>query len=447
MNSNIQTQLKATGVAQVMVFLKDPSAADGHRLAKCFTHRETGFAPQMAAAAAERAGGGAAARRVRLPSPMRIYHHLGIVLGTVEERGLAALKSNKQVGKVTGVAEWSLIRPHARAAATPTRRVTWGIGHLGADQVWARGFDGSGVLAGHLDTGVDGSHGTLRSAIRHYAVFDDFGDEVLHPGPPRDTEDHGTHTAGTIAGRPVSLGSSTVHIGVAPGCALASATVIEGGNVVARVLGGMDWALGKGCRILSMSLGLRGFTEDFLELTRLLRRRGVLPVFAVGNEGAGRSRSPGNYSEALSVGAHDDTPRVARFSCSQRFLRPQEPIVPDLVAPGVNVISAKPGGGFQSMDGTSMATPHVAGLAALLMQARPEAGIDLIESAIFGSCVRPATLSVARTNRGMPNALRALQILLGSGTGGPGAKGAKKKTPKKKAAPTKKNVKSRPGRK
>jgi subtilisin family serine protease len=175
------------------------------------------------------------------------------------------------------------------------------------------------------------------------------------------------------------------HIGVAPEAKLASATVIEGGNVIARVLGGMEWSIGKGIKILNMSLGFRGWVNHFLPLTRIIRRRGILPVFAVGNEGPGTSRSPGNYWQALSVGAHDNQNEVAWFSSSQTFLRLRDPIVPDLIAPGVDIISAKPGGGYQKMPGTSMATPHIAGLAALLWQAKPTATVNQIENAIFKS--------------------------------------------------------------
>ena len=109
---------------------------------------------------------------------------------------------------------------------------------------------------------------------------------------------------------------------------------------------------------------------------RHARAQGILPLFAVGNEGPGTSRSPGNYVEALSVGATDRDDDVALFSSSQRFDRQSDLIVPDLVAPGVSVISARPGGGSQSMDGTSMATPHTAGLAALLLEAKPDATVD-----------------------------------------------------------------------
>jgi subtilisin len=102
---------------------------------------------------------------------------------------------------------------------------------------------------------------------------------------------------------------------------------------------------------------------------------------------------------------------VADFSCSHRFDRVVDPIVPDLVAPGVNVISARPGGGFQSMDGTSMATPHIAGLAALLMQAKPNKSAAEVEAAIFHSCtLRPGMLP-ERANRGIPDAVVALDLL------------------------------------
>lgn len=81
------------------------------------------------------------------------------------------------------------------------------------------------------------------------------------------------------------------------------------------------------------------------------------------------------------------------------------------VAPGVDVVSAAPGGGYQAMNGTSMATPHVAGLAALLMEAAPNASIDDVERAIFRSCDRPAGMPRSRGNRGIPDAEVALADL------------------------------------
>jgi subtilisin family serine protease len=276
--------------------------------------------------------------------------------------------------------------------------------------LWDAGFTGRGVLVGHLDTGVDGSHPALAGALAAFAEFDSLGKLLKNAAKPRDSGNHGTHTAGTIVGRPVGK----THFGVAPEARLASAMVIEGGNVVARILAGMDWAIGKGVRILNMSLGLRGFTPAFLTLSSLLRGRGILPVFAVGNEGPGTSRSPGNYVEALSVGACDEDDGVADFSGSQRFARGNDPLVPDLVGPGVNVLSCVPNKQYAAMSGSSMATPHIAGLAALLLQAVPTATPDQLEHAIFGSCELPPGMHPARANRGIPNGPRALSILTGA---------------------------------
>ena len=433
MSSYIQSELAARGVVEVIAVLRPegraakagPALATGPTeakglaglttLASHFAAAETSVASHLARAArlgrplrpAVRVGvTGAKAAPVRVPGA-RFYPNLGVVLGTVSREGLAALKHDKRVLRVVGAPAFSLIRPSYKAAARLSATLTWGIRALRADRLWKEGLTGKGVLVGHLDTGADGKHPALKGAIARFAEFDDFGRQVAPTPSPFDSEDHGTHTAATIAGRRVK----GRHVGVAPGARLASAVVIEGGDVLARVLGGMDWAVGQGVRVLSMSLGLRGWWDDFQGLTRLLRQRNILPVFAVGNEGPGTSRSPGNYPESLSVGAHDSDWRVAEFSSSQRFTRRGEPLVPDLVAPGVGVVSAMRGGGWQVMDGTSMATPHVAGLAALLMEAAPDEPVSAIENAIFRSCVRHSEMNAERANRGAPDGVRALEIL------------------------------------
>lgn len=401
MSGNIQEQLKALGVARVMVVLRSggaAAAADASSIESYFTTSDSSQQSQLAAAASKKE-----------PPAVIEYPNLGIALGTVDSAGLKRLRSNRRhVAAVVAAPQLSIIWPTRVAAATMTEELTWGIKDLGVPALWEQGITGQGVLVGHCDTGIDGGHAALRDALEHYAVFDLMGRKVkAPPSPAEDTEDHGTHTAGTIAGRAVN----GRHIGVAPGAKLASATVIEHGDVVARVLGGLDWCVSLGVRIINMSLGIRGVGEQWHPVTQILRAKNILPVFAVGNEGPGTSRFPGNYSEALSVGAIDRNGKVANFSSSQRFARPQDPVVPDIVGPGVGVISAKPGGGYQEMDGSSMATPHIAGLAALLFQARPNATADDIERAIFQSCQRPAGQSPDRVGLGLPNAVRALAAL------------------------------------
>ena len=396
MSQLMLNEMRAYGVSSVLVFLKPD--AKGELVLQHFTHAENSQTSALAAAVG--------ARRGAVP-PGRYYPNLGVLLGTVTRDGLAALRSDRRVRRVASAPPIRLIRPVSRKAAKLRDKFTWGIERLGIPALWKEGLSGKGIRVGHLDTGADGKHPALKEAIASFAEFDWLGRKTQDT-TPRDTQDHGTHTAGTIAGRPIAGRT----IGVAPKADLCSAIVIEGGDVVARVLGGMDWVVGQGCKVLSMSLGFPGFWDDFLQLTRILRQRGVLPVFAVGNEGPGTSRSPGNYAEALSVGASAADDAVADFSSSDRFQRRKDPVVPDLLAPGVGVVSAMPGGGYQSMSGTSMATPHVAGLAALLWEAKPAATVSQVEKAIFEACVRLEGVPVARQNRGVPVAQRALDRLL-----------------------------------
>jgi subtilisin len=415
MSSFVQQELEARGVAQVLVVLKQPPTgtaaaarvATRAKLDKLFVYSELSQSGALEAAAVARQPGTKKARSRKAPSH-RYYPHLGVMLGTVDKASLAALKKHADVDAVHGAPPISPIWPERVAAAALTTNLTWGLRQMGVEELWDAGFKGQDVLVGHLDTGVDANHPALSAAVAAFAEFDLLGAQI--PGAvARDSGEHGTHTAATIAGRPVNGRA----VGVAPGAKLACAMVIEGGNAFARVLGGMDWVIGRGARVLSMSLGFRGWFDDFLALTERLRELGVLPVFAVGNEGPGTSRSPGNYVEALSVGAVGQPLAVPAFSSSQRFQRARDPLVPDVVAPGVDIISAKPGGGYQSMDGTSMATPHVAGLAALLIGAVPGASVDQVEDAIFNSC-SPQGLPPDRANRGLVNAPRALAILQGS---------------------------------
>ena len=410
MSRVVQEELANVGVASVLCVLDEAAAKDASKtMAKLEENFVTSELSRQSAIAMDLASR-EERKSFELPPAVRYYPNLGVAYGTVTREGLAARNEDGRVSEVTGAPALVPSRPTKVASAQLRQRLTWGIKALRAEDLWKDGLTGRGVLVGHLDTGVDGRHRALRTAIKHFARFDFLGRKVSPTPDPHDTEDHGTHTAATIAGRPVG----NKHVGVAPRADLASAVVIEGGDVVARVLGGMDWAVGRRVRVLSMSLGFPGMWPDFRPLTRVLRLRNVLPVFTVGNEGPGTSRSPGNYGITLSVGATDRARRVAFFSSSQRFKRKTDPLVPDLVAPGVGVISAKPGRGYQAMDGTSMATPHIAGLAALLIEAKPRVDVDKLERAIFASCRRSPRMAPGRSNRGMPDAVRALRELMGS---------------------------------
>ncbi len=315
---SVQTTLNAVGVAQVIVTLKNVPPGNGAALAAAgrdvqhvtrhFRRSEDSRPGAVAAATGRR----------KPPSPCKVYKNLGVILGTVDQKGYRGLKKDPSVKAVNEAPQISLIKPVAATLATAAKGPTWGIKRLKVEKLWAQGLTGTGVLVGHLDTGVDAKHPAFKGgAIAKFAEFDDLG-EIVPGAKAHDSDEHGTHTAGTIVGRAVK-GSV---FGVAPGAQLASAMVIEGGDVIARILGGMDWIVGEGARILSMSLGLRGFHAEFLPLMQAIRNRGILPVIAVGNEGPGTSRSPGNYDLVLSVGASSDQDEVADFSSSQRFVAP-----------------------------------------------------------------------------------------------------------------------------
>ena len=429
--TTIAQQLKVTGVAEVIVVLDENTglaAASSRQVVRAlephFTTSELSQASQIIedgfveaavdgsrAAGRTRAAAAAAGRRsskAEKTPPVRYYPNLGVALGVTDRSGVAALRADTRVQAVSGAPRLGLIRPTARASASLTRKVTWGIDALGVPELWDGGLSGDGVLVAHLDTGVDGKHPALKKAITAFLEVDRLGIPVESSKKPFDTDDHGTHTAGIIAGRP---DRSKRNIGVAPGASLASAVVIERGRTVARVLAGMDWAVGQGARVLSMSLGFQGYVDDFLGVTRKLREKGVLPVIAIGNEGPGQTRSPGNYVEALSVGWSNRDDTVDPDSSSGRFRRRRQPSVPDLVAPGGDIVSAKPGGGYQMMSGTSMATPHVAGLAALLFEAKPTATVAAVERAIMGSCRKLADVPDTRQGKGIPDAPDALRRL------------------------------------
>jgi subtilisin len=422
---SIAASLKATGIAEVIVFVRPDAGGaaaalgDGAASAVLKHFSASPFSQDAALLEALRGDGPTApaslaarnAAVARLDAggdepAARYFPNLGLALGTVNRHSLASLRAEPAVVDIVPAPQLRLIRPVLEAAATAAPGYPWGLRSLEIDQLHGEGLSGKGVLIGHLDTGVDATHPALEGAVRTYAEFDSLGVQIPS-AVARDSAEHGTHTAGTLAGRE----SKGVRFGVAPGAELASAMVIEGGNVLARILGGMDWMVGLNVRVLSMSLGLIGVQETFLRITQTLRAKGVLPVFAVGNDEAGTSRYPGNYAEALSVGAADSAGRVADFSSSQRFKRKVDSIVPDLVGPGVDVISCVPGGKYKRMSGTSMATPHIAGLVALLMEAKPDKSIDEIEKAIFASCQLLPDMLVSRANRGYPNALRALKSL------------------------------------
>ena len=259
---------------------------------------------------------------------------------------------------------------------------TWGLEQIKTLAVWgAYGARGDGVTIGLLDTGIDATHPDLADKVAHWAEFDSLGN-LVEGATARDSDEHGTHCAGTLVGG----NASGRFIGVAPEAKLAAALVLNGdeGGTDAQVLAGIDWAVENGVDVISLSLG--GLVMDaetpstYTEAIFTCNEAGIPVVAAIGNEGQQTTGSPGNDLFALSIGATDPRDRVAGFSGGRtQIIRESDYIAPDylplpyskpdLSAPGVAIYSCVPGGGWKSFSGTSMATPHVAGAIALLLSA------------------------------------------------------------------------------
>jgi subtilisin family serine protease len=248
---------------------------------------------------------------------------------------------------------------------------------IGVPQIWSDyGADGQGIRVAVIDTGIDYTHPDLGGGFGPgFKVIGGY-DFINGDGDPMDDYGHGTHVAGIIAA------NGTLK-GVAPGAKLLAFKVLgaDGSGPYSAVIAGIDRAVDPdqdpatddGAQVLNMSLGGPGDPDDAIsQAVDTAVNAGVVCVVAAGNLGSNYSTlgSPGCARKALTVGASDDLDAMAYFS-SRGPSRPDLAIKPDLTAPGVSITSTVPGGGYQSMSGTSMATPHVAGAAALLLQLHP----------------------------------------------------------------------------
>ncbi|MGC4816614.1 S8 family serine peptidase [Micromonospora sp. DT63] len=245
---------------------------------------------------------------------------------------------------------------------------------IGAPAVWAGGNTAAGVDVAVLDSGADAEHPDLAGQITASSSFVPEEPDIL------DYKGHGTHVASTIAGTGAASGG--VERGVAPGARLHVGKVLnsEGSGQDSWIIAGMEWAAREQkARVVSMSLGgeaTDGSDPMSQAVDRLSAETGALFVIAAGNSGPASIGSPGAANSALTVGAVDSTDHLADFS-SQGPRAGDGGLKPEITAPGVDILAARShqvrgSGDYTLMSGTSMATPHVAGTAALVAAAHPD---------------------------------------------------------------------------
>jgi subtilisin family serine protease len=246
------------------------------------------------------------------------------------------------------------------------------VPQIGAPVAWQAGYTGKGVSVAVLDTGVDTTHPDLADRV---AGTKNFTDDA-----PEDLNGHGTHVASTIAG--TGAASDGKYRGVAPDATLYAGKVCGSADCPdSSILAGLQWATSEvHAKVVNMSFGRtdrQGLDPVEEAVNRLTEETGTLFVIAAGNSGSGVSslESPGSAEAALTVGAVDKQDQLADFS-SRGPRIDDGGIKPDVTAPGVDIVAARAnsegGERYQSMDGTSMATPHATGAVALLAQQHPD---------------------------------------------------------------------------
>jgi subtilisin family serine protease len=292
------------------------------------------------------------------------------------------------VDKDRAAAAWSALEPGSAARSSAGVEKIWldakvratavddlapTVPLTGAGAAHELGLDGEGVTVAVLDSGYDAAHVDLTGQVADSRSFVTYGGTTV-----QDANGHGTHVAGSVAG--TGAASDGTYAGVAPGADLLVGKVLgdDGSGQSSWILAGMQWAVDAGADVVSMSLGNSAATScsgPDVDLVQALSDEALF-VVAAGNEGLhGQVSTPGCAPAALTVGAVDRDDATASFSSRGPSVGGTA-AKPDIASQGVDVVSARTGGGtdmpYVAFSGTSMATPHVAGGAAIVLQAHPE---------------------------------------------------------------------------
>ncbi len=295
------------------------------------------------------------------------------------------------VDYIRPVQKYHIIEP-VKSYKSPPRlnTVEWNIDMIKADSVWYQyGLSGDGVHVGVLDTGIDPNHPALEGNFSGH-----FLDAVNGQTTPYDDHGHGTHVSGTIAGGD-GPGPFVDDIGVAYNAQISSCKAFSasGGGTDTDIFECSQWFVSlkadSGVPLVAISNswgGGGGDTWMWDDIWNNWRGMDIIPVFAAGNSGPGTGTvgSPGDYPIVIAVGATDNADNVASFSSrgpapstapyndTTYWSRPDWNFIkPDISAPGAGIRSSVPGGGYDIWDGTSMATPHVTGVIALMFELNP----------------------------------------------------------------------------
>lgn len=358
------------------------------------------------------------------------HYSLWIINGMILDlpvKDLSKLNNEPSIKYVHANTTMSLIAPQGGRWLAPSQmreepQFTYGLQKIMIPELRKAKPDltGKAIRVGVVDTGIDATHPDLLNKVVA------FGDFVNKKTTPYDDQGHGTHVSGTIGGG----ASSGTGIGVAPEVKFIGAKFLDknGSGTFANAVLAMQWVVdpdGKpetddGAMLVSNSWGggTPSASEDpknnaLCQVVDSWVKLGVAPIFAAGNSGPGAKTVglPGGCPSALTIGASDANDAIASFSSrGPAVWKTGSFVKPDVIAPGVKVKSSMPGGKYAELSGTSMATPHVAGVVALMYQLQPKVTVEQLLNVLKTSATKigqdPNTYGAGRID-----ALKAAQMM------------------------------------
>ncbi|MDD5569748.1 MAG: S8 family serine peptidase [Bacteroidales bacterium] len=330
----------------------------------------------------------------------------------------------------------------AVADATKTiksRAVEWNITKVKADQCWDAGYTGKGVIIGILDTGVDYTHPAL---VGKWTGYWHVSQGFSQSPTPYDDNNHGTHCCGIILGGD-GRGTFAEDIGVAPDARFVPVKILSGSGwgTGTQILEGMQYIADLKATVDVKAISNSWYSSHeaiyFFDAAKAITDIGILSIYCNGNTGPGTETvgSPADYPNTIGVGNTDNTDDIN--SSSSRGPAPSNPpynttsywlrgdwsyIKPNISAPGTDINSAKPGGTYWQMTGTSMATPHVCGAAAVLFQKNYNLTQQQVYTLLIDNSDHPAQGAPYPNNNygwGRLNVYNSLQATTPGGSGGP----------------------------
>lgn len=321
---------------------------------------------------------------MHLRSPAAFLHHPEVE-GVEPDKPLAVI-----LDKATRLSPGEIRRQASFARTKPF--IPWGIRHIQAPLAW-KTATGQEIRIGVIDTGVDFSHPDLRDSIAG-------GINLIHRHlPPLDDNGHGTHISGTIAASAIQ-GMS----GVAPHAKLYAVKAFDhnGTSFVTDIVKGIDWCVSHGIHIINMSFGMKSYSPSLEAAVRNAAKEGVIIIASSGNEGKkGIIDYPARFPTTIAVGATGRNGKIAGFTNRSTQI--------DIYAPGERIVSTWLNGKYQELSGTSMATSHVSGVAALMMALKPGLGLSPLLAGLQRSAMPISSTARKAGFLGEINAIRAVR--------------------------------------